>query len=183
MLLEKLPLAGSFVLTPSPRQDARGFFCESFRADVLAEAGVADLFVQDNHVLTQNRGVLRGLHFQAPPFGQGKLVRCIRGAVLDVIVDLRTGSDTYGQSCAVELSEQNWKQIFAPIGFAHGYVTLTPGCEVLYKTTGYYAQAAEGGLLWSDPALNIDWRLPGDEIQTNPRDAALPTLARLRTPF
>jgi dTDP-4-dehydrorhamnose 3,5-epimerase len=183
MQIESLPLAGSFVITPKRFGDPRGFFSETFRSDVLLQAGVAEPFVQDNHARSAKKGTLRGLHFQKPPLGQGKLVRCTRGAILDVVVDIRSGSPTYGQSASVELSDENWKQIFVPVGFAHAYVTLTDDCEVLYKTTGYYAPEAEGGLLWSDPALAIDWRLPPDQILTNARDGAWPTLAQFKTPF
>lgn len=183
MQVDDLPLAGSFVVTPKRFGDMRGFFSETFRADVLLQAGVAEPFVQDNHARSARKGTLRGLHFQKPPMAQGKLVRCTRGAVLDVIVDIRSGSPTYGQSAAVELSEENWRQIFVPVGFAHAYVTLADDCEVLYKTTAYYAPEAEGGLLWNDPALGVDWRLPADEILTNARDGGWPTLAELRTPF
>jgi dTDP-4-dehydrorhamnose 3,5-epimerase len=183
MHIEKLILDGAFVITPRRFGDPRGFFSETFRASMMVEAGVAEPFVQDNHARSQARGTLRGMHFQAPPFGQGKLVRCTRGAILDAIVDLRRGSPTYGRSAAVELSEDNWSQLYVPVGFAHSYLTLQDDCEVLYKTTGYYAPEAEGGLLWSDPALGIDWRLPPDEIRTNARDAAWPRLAELNSPF
>jgi dTDP-4-dehydrorhamnose 3,5-epimerase len=181
--IEHLDLAGSFVVTPPRFGDSRGFFSETFRASTVTEAGVAEPFVQDNHARTEKAGTLRGLHFQKPPLGQGKLVRCIRGAILDVIVDIRSGSSTYGRHVGVELSEDNWRQLFVPIGFAHAYVTLTDNCDVLYKTTGYYAPAAEGGLLWNDPDLAIDWRLPAGQIQTNPRDQAWPRLKDLVTPF
>ena len=149
----------------------------------MTEAGFSQPFVQDNHARSATRGTLRGMHFQAPPYAQGKLVRCTRGAILDAIVDIRRGSPTYGQSAAVELSEDNWLQLFVPAGFAHGYLTLTDDCEVLYKTTGYYAPEAEGGLLWSDPDLRIDWGLPTSEIKTNARDGDWPGLSELQSPF
>jgi dTDP-4-dehydrorhamnose 3,5-epimerase len=178
-----LPLEGAFVVTPRRFGDLRGFFSETFRASMMVETGVSEPFVQDNHARSQARGTLRGLHFQAPPFGQGKLVRCIRGAILDVMVDLRGGSPTYGRSAAVELSEDNGSQVFVPVGFAHAYVTLVDECDILYKATGYYAPQAEGGLLWSDQALGIDWRLPLEDIRTNARDGAWPALADLESPF
>jgi dTDP-4-dehydrorhamnose 3,5-epimerase len=183
MEIQRLVLEGAFLVKPSRFGDPRGFFSETFRASAMAEAGVREPFVQDNHARSPERGTLRGMHFQAPPFGQGKLVRCCRGAILDVIVDLRTASPTFGRTEAVELSAENWTQIFAPVGVAHGYVTLTDDCEVLYKTTSYYAPQAEGGLLWSDPALGVDWRMPASEIKTNARDSAWPRLADLNSPF
>jgi dTDP-4-dehydrorhamnose 3,5-epimerase len=183
MQIEKLALDGAFLVTPKRFGDNRGLFSETFRASVLAQAGVAEAFVQDNHARSEHRGTLRGLHFQAPPFAQGKLVRCTRGAILDVIVDIRSDSPGFGKHVAVELSEENWRQLFAPAGFAHGYLTLSDDCEVLYKTTGYYAPQAEGGLRWDDPDLAIDWRLAAAEIRTNARDGAWPGLAQLTTPF
>jgi dTDP-4-dehydrorhamnose 3,5-epimerase len=181
--IEPLDLAGSFVLTPKRFGDSRGFFSETFRASTVMDAGVTEPFVQDNHARTEKTGTLRGLHFQNPPLAQGKLVRCIQGAILDVIVDIRAASPTFGRHVGVELSQDNWRQLFVPVGFAHAYVTLTDHCDVLYKTTQYYAPAAEGGLLWNDPDLAIDWRLPADQIQTNPRDQAWPRLRDLTTPF
>jgi len=181
--IEPLDLAGSFVLTPPRFGDARGFFSETFRASTMIDAGVSAPFIQDNHARTERSGTLRGLHFQNPPQAQGKLVRCTRGAILDVIVDIRAGSPTFGAHVGVELSEENWRQLFVPVGFAHAYLTLTDNCEVLYKTTQYYAPAAEGGLLWSDPDLAIDWRMPRGQIQTNARDQAWPRLRDLASPF
>ncbi len=183
MQIEPLELAGSFVLSPPRFGDARGFFSETFRAATLADAGVREPFVQDNHARTARAGTLRGLHFQHPPHAQGKLIRCCRGVILDVIVDIRAASATFGRHAAVELSEDNWRQLFVPVGFAHAYVTLTDDCEVLYKTTDYYAPVAEGGLLWSDPDLAIDWRLGPDQITTNARDQAWPRLKDLKSPF
>jgi dTDP-4-dehydrorhamnose 3,5-epimerase len=181
--IEPTDLADSFVLTPSRLGDERGFFSETFRASTLAEAGVAEPFIQDNHARTQRMGTLRGLHFQSPLAPQGKLVRCARGAILDVIVDIRSSSPTFGRHVSVELSEENWRQLYVPAGFAHGYVTLEDDCEVLYKTTAYYSPDTEGGLMWNDPALGIDWRLPVDHIQTNARDRTWPTLEELASPF
>jgi dTDP-4-dehydrorhamnose 3,5-epimerase len=183
MDIERLPLAGAFLMTPKRFGDPRGFFSETFRASELIAFDVSAPFVQDNHARSGKRGTLRGLHYQAPPHGQGKLVRCIRGVILDVIVDIRNSSPTFGQSVSIELSEENWRQIFAPVGFAHGYITLSDDCEVLYKTTGYYAPEAEGGLLWNDPALGIDWGVRSDEVIVNERDAGWPRLAELASPF
>ena len=183
MRITPLEPAGLLLIEVEPHGDARGFFAETFRRDRLAEAGVTELFVQDNHVRSPRRGTLRGLHFQGPPHVQTKLVRVARGAVLDVAVDVRAGSPTYGRHAAVELAAENWRQLYVPAGFAHGYLTLTDDCEVLYKAGGYYEPEAEGGLRWDDPELGIDWRLPTEEITVNGRDGALPLLRELQSPF
>src|ERR1700683_4282716 len=135
MKIERLELADVLLLTPTRHGDSRGFFSETFRADTLADYGVDATFVQDNHAFSVQKGVLRGLHFQVPPHAQGKLVRCTRGAILDVAVDIRSGSPTWGQHVAAEISASNWRQIWVPPGFAHGYVTLMDDCEVIYKVT------------------------------------------------
>ena len=176
-------LAGVLIVTPRRFGDARGWFEETWSTGALAEAGFARPFVQDNHAMSARKGVLRGLHFQAPPSAQDKLLRCARGAVLDVAVDIRRGSPTYGRSVAVELSEANGRQLLVPRGFAHGYLTLTDRADVLYKVTGGYAPETEGGLLWCDPALGVDWPAGADEAVVNARDAAWPTLAELQSPF
>jgi dTDP-4-dehydrorhamnose 3,5-epimerase len=159
--------------------DVRGFFSETFRKSALAEAGFEREFVQDNHVASPRRGTTRGLHFQIAPHAQDKLLRVVRGAILDVAVDLRPGSPTFGRHVAAELSADNWRQLLVPRGFAHGYQTLTDDSEVLYKVTAYYAPQAERGLLWSDPALGIDWPIAPGQAKVNARDDALPTLAQL----
>ena len=176
-------LPGVLILTPRRFGDERGWFEETYAAAGLAAAGFARPFVQDNHAASMRRGILRGLHFQAPPRAQDKLLRVARGAVLDVAVDIRRGSPTYGRSVAVELSEDNGRQLLVPRGFAHGYLTLTDRCDVLYKVTDAYAPQTEGGLLWSDPALGIDWPVGADGTVVNARDAAWPTLAALESPF
>jgi len=134
-------------------------------------------FVQDNHVRSAQKGVLRGLHFQAPPHAQGKLVRCSRGAILDVAVDIRKGSPSYGRHIAIELSATNWEQLWIPPGFAHGYVTLEDDCEVIYKVTDYYAPECDRGIAWDDPALSIDWRVPADQLLLSDKDTRHPRLA------
>ncbi len=171
------------LITPKRFGDMRGYFMETYSQARLAEAGFSADFVQDNQSLSATRGTVRGLHFQAPPHGQAKLIRVTRGAILDVAVDIRPGSATYGQHVAVELSDENARQLLVPAGFAHGFQTLTPDCEVLYKVTDVYAPQAEGGLLWNDPALGIDWPIPADQALVNARDAAWPTLAELKSPF
>jgi len=179
------PLAIPDVLLVEPVRhgDERGFFSETYSKRALAEAGFDAEFVQDNHSRSPKKGTVRGLHFQAPPFAQDKLLRVTRGAILDVAVDIRVGSPTYGQAVAVELSAENWRQLLVPKGFAHGFQTLTEDCEVLYKVTDYYAPASEAGLLWSDPALGVDWPLGTADAFINARDAAWPILADLRSPF
>jgi dTDP-4-dehydrorhamnose 3,5-epimerase len=180
---EPLRIPDVVLLFPDRFDDERGFFSETFRAAALKSAGIDLDFVQDNHVLSTQRGVLRGLHFQAPPSAQGKLVRCTRGAILDVAVDIRHGSPTFGQHVSAELSRANWTQIWVPPGFAHGYITLDDECEVIYKVTSYYDRAAEGGVAWDDPALAIDWRFPSDAIVLSPKDQVLPTLAQAAAVF
>ena len=150
-------LEGVWEISPSPRLDSRGFFMRTFDQEVFREAGLSRRWVQENHSRSERKGILRGLHFQFPPHAETKLVRCIRGAVWDVFVDLRFDSPTFGQWDALELSETNKKMVFIPRGFAHGFCTLTDLSEVLYKVDNAYAPNAEGGLLWSDPELNITW--------------------------
>jgi dTDP-4-dehydrorhamnose 3,5-epimerase len=178
MKIEPQAIADVLLITPQRFGDARGFFSETFRRSALAEAGFDRDFVQDNHSLSEKRGTVRGLHFQLEPHAQDKLIRVTRGAVLDVAVDIRPGSPTYGRHVAVELSADNWTQLLVPRGFAHGFQTLTDGAEVLYKVTGYYAPEAERGLLWSDPALRVDWPVTAEDATVNARDAAWPTLDR-----
>jgi len=172
------------LITPARHGDERGWFSETFRASALDEAGFSGGgFVQDNHVRSTRRGVVRGLHFQTPPHAQDKLVRCVRGAIFDVAVDIRRSSPTYGRWVGAELSTENGAQLLVPKGFAHGYCTLTEDCEVIYKVTDYYAPHAEGALRWNDPGLAIDWRVPAAEITTNARDAQAPLLVQLDSPF
>ncbi len=183
MQIETTRIAGVLVVTPKKFSDERGFFSETFRASALAAHGVTHPWVQDNHSMSGRGGVVRGLHFQAPPHAQAKLLRVVRGSILDVAVDIRRGSPTYGQHVAVELSAVNWKQLYVPAGMAHGYCTLTDKAEVIYKTSDEYAPDSEGGLLWNDPALGIAWPVVTDEVTVNVRDAAWPRLAALQSPF
>jgi dTDP-4-dehydrorhamnose 3,5-epimerase len=173
MQIKRLDIPDVFLVTPEKRIDQRGFFSEVFRADAFAGAGIEAIFVQDNHVRSERKGVLRGLHYQAPPHAQGKLIRCTRGAILDVCVDIRVGSPSYGRHVAVELSAANWAQLWVPPGFAHGYVTLGDDCEV----TDYYAPECDMGIAWDDPALGIDWRLSASEVILSDRDRRHPRLA------
>lgn len=179
MQIDPQSISDVLLITPARFGDARGFFSETFRKSALAEAGFEREFVQDNHVASPQRGTTRGLHFQVTPHAQDKLLRVVRGAILDVAVDLRPGSPTFGRHVAAELSADNGRQLLVPQGFAHGYQTLTDESEVLYKVTAYYAPNAERGLLWSDPALGIAWPVGARQAQVNARDEALPSLAEL----
>lgn len=183
MLAERTSIAGVLVLHPRKHGDSRGHFSEVFKASVLAGHGITHEWRQDNHVLSRQKGVVRGLHFQAPPHAQAKLMRVTRGAILDVVVDIRRGSPTYGAHFAMELSVENWRQLYVPEGMAHGYCTLSDETEVLYKTSAEYAPASEGGLLWNDPALAIAWPVGAGAAIVADRDRAWPTLANLASPF
>jgi dTDP-4-dehydrorhamnose 3,5-epimerase len=177
MKIERLAICDVLLSTPTRHVDPRGFFSETFRADIFLAHGVNAAFVQDNHVYSARKGVLRGLHFQVPPRAQGKLVRCTRGATLDVAVDIRKGSPTYGRHVCVELSAANWHQLWIPPGFAHGYVTLQDDCEVMYKVTDYYAPDCERGIAWDDSALAIDWRIPAGALLLSDKDRKHPRLS------
>lgn len=183
MQIESLGLPGVSLVTAKKLGDARGFFSETFRSDLFACAGGDSVFLQDNHVRSTQRGVVRGLHFQIPPHAQGKLIRCIRGGILDVAVDIRKGSPTYGRHVAVELSADNWQQLWIPPGFAHGYATLTDDCEVIYKVTNYYEPACDRGITWDDPALGIDWRISSSEAILSDKDRKQPRLADVPSVF
>lgn len=174
MLIERAEIPDVLVITPVKHGDHRGFFSETFKASVLEEAGVRHTWVQDNHSYSAARGVVRGLHFQAAPFEQAKLVRVTCGAILDVAVDIRTQSTTYGRHVAVELSAENWRQLYVPPGFAHGYCTLTEDTEVLYKVSAPYSPAHEGGLLWNDPDLAISWPIDAADAILTDRDRRWP---------
>jgi dTDP-4-dehydrorhamnose 3,5-epimerase len=183
MKIDRCEIEGLLTLTPIKREDERGFFSEVYRRDILIAHGLRADFVQENHVYSRNRGVLRGLHFQIPPHAQGKLVRCIKGSILDVAVDIRTDSPTFGKHIAVELSETNWKQLWVPWGFAHGYVTLETNSEVIYVVTDHWAAAYERGLAWDDPALGIEWRIPSNELTVSDKDRNNPLLSDLEDVF
>lgn len=157
MKFEKTKLDGVVIITPDVFGDHRGFFMESWSERKMEEAGLHYNFVQDNHSMSSIRGTLRGIHFQKGDKAQAKLVRCVRGAVLDVAVDLRHASPTYKQWVAVELSAENKKQLLIPRGFGHGFVTLTDEVEFLYKADNYYAPEADGGIRWNDPEIAVDW--------------------------
>jgi dTDP-4-dehydrorhamnose 3,5-epimerase len=181
MQISRTALPGVLVLTPACHGDARGFFSESWNRRSLQAAGL-DLpdFVQDNHSFSAARGTLRGLHYQAPPHAQGKLVRCGRGALWDVAVDVRQGSPTYGQWVGEELSFENGRQLWIPAGFLHGFVTRAPETEILYKCTDHYAPQADGAVRWD--SLGIDWGLDAPPL-LSAKDAAAPAFADWTSPF
>jgi len=174
-------LPGLLLLEPKVIRDARGFFLESYSEKSFAEFGVGDRFVQDNHAYSAQKGVLRGLHFQRPPCAQSKLVWVVRGRVLDVAVDLRRGSPTFGKSYGVELSAQNMLRLYLPRGFAHGYLTLEPDTEFLYKVDAPYAPETDAGIIWNDPDLGIAWPEPNPQL--SPKDELLPRLKDFVSPF
>lgn len=182
MKILKTTLPGVKILTPDRYGDHRGFFAETYSRRVFAELGLVDEFVQDNHSFSVTAGTVRGLHFQAPPKSQVKLVRCGRGAIFDVAVDIRRGSPTYGQWVGEVLSEGNGKQLFIPEGFAHGFVTLEPNSEIVYKCSDYYAPETEGSLRWDDPDIGIEWPLTGEPVLSE-KDGVAPFLADFESPF
>lgn len=182
MQIEASAIRDVKILTPSKHSDARGFFSEVYNAAALADHGIEVRFVQDNHSRSAEVGTLRGLHFQAPPFAQNKLIRVTRGRIFDVAVDLRRASPTFGRHVALELSAENWRQLFVPVGFAHGFCTLEPDTEVVYKVTDYYAPAHDCGLAWDDPDLAIEWPLQDARVLSE-RDARHPRLKDLGSPF
>jgi len=174
--LEALAIPEVKLLTPPRFNDPRGFFSETWKESSFAEAGVPGPFLQDNHAVSTARGVLRGLHCQIGPNAQGKLVRCIRGAIYDVAVDVRMGSPTYGQWVGAEISAGNWTQIWVPVGFLHAYCTLTDETEVIYKVTGRYDKPAERGVIWNDPDIGVEWPIPASEVILSDKDKVLPRL-------
>lgn len=165
------------ILVPKQYKDHRGFFSEVYSRKALADVGIAADFLQDNHSLSVEKGVLRGLHYQLPPMAQDKLIRVIRGAILDVAVDVRRSSPTFGKHVTALVSADNWRQIYIPAGFAHGFVTLEPHTEVLYKVTAFYSPQHERGIRWNDPALGIEWGLSDGQAILSDRDQHHPTLA------
>jgi dTDP-4-dehydrorhamnose 3,5-epimerase len=178
MQVEHLAIPEVLLLTPRRHGDERGWLSEVYSRKAMADAGLPGEFVQDNQAFSPARGTLRGLHLQVAPKAMAKLVRVIRGAVFDVAVDVRSGSPTYGRWVAAELSAHNGAMLYVPRGFAHGYCTLTPNAEVLYKLDGYYAPDCERGVLWNDPDIGIDWPIPHAELTINARDRETPPLSK-----
>lgn len=180
MQIETTPLPGVVILTPARFGDARGFFSESWSRKRLADAGIDIDFVQDNHSVSAKAGTVRGLHFQSPPHAQAKLVRCGRGVLFDVAVDIRRGSPTYGHWLGVELSAENGRQLLIPAGFLHGFVTRVDDTEIVYKCSDYYAPDCDGSVAWD--SVGIDWGTSEVPV-LSAKDAAAPRLADFVTPF
>nr|WP_294512769.1 dTDP-4-dehydrorhamnose 3,5-epimerase [uncultured Rhodopila sp.] len=179
MTVEALAISDVKLITPPRYKDPRGFFSETWNQARFADYGIPGPFIQDNHAFSTGIGVLRGLHCQIGPNAQGKLVRCVRGAVYDVAVDARTGSPTFGKHVGATISAENWTQIWVPAGFLHAYCTLTDETEVIYKVTGAYDKAAERGVIWNDPDIGIDWPVPADTVILSDKDKILPRLRDL----
>ncbi len=171
------------LIEPRRFGDERGFFAETWSARAFAEVGIATRFVQDNHSLSRRKGTVRGLHFQSPPHAQAKLVRCGRGRLFDVAVDIRAGSPTYGKWVGVELSAENGLQLYIPEGFLHGFATLEDDTEIVYKCSDFYAPDCDGTVRFDDPAIGIDWGIDLSDAVLSPKDAAAPLLADLDNPF
>jgi len=182
MLVEQTKLDGVLIITPRRFGDARGFFAETWNREAFASHGIDLDFVQDNHSMSATPGTLRGLHFQAPPRAQAKLVRCGQGVLFDVAVDIRADSPTYGQWVGADLSAENGRQLLIPAGFAHGFVTRTPNTEICYKCSDTYAPDHEGALAWDDPDLAIDWGLSGAPTLSD-KDTLAPGLRDFKSPF
>jgi dTDP-4-dehydrorhamnose 3,5-epimerase len=177
MNVERTAIPDVLLVTPPRFLDGRGFFSETWNERRFAEAGIAGPFVQDNHAKSADRGVVRGLHLQIAPSAQGKLIRVVRGAIWDVAVDVRRGSPTYGKHVGAVLSAENWQQLWIPAGFLHGYCTLEPDTEVIYKVTYPWDRQAERGVIWDDPQLAIPWPIAPAEAILSDKDRALPCLA------
>ncbi|MCE5974156.1 dTDP-4-dehydrorhamnose 3,5-epimerase [Sinirhodobacter sp. WL0062] len=183
MQIETTCLPGVLMLTPARHGDARGYFSESWNRRRLAEAGVNIDFVQDNHSVSAQVGTVRGLHYQAPPHAQAKLVRCGRGRLFDVAVDFRRGSPSFGQWFGAELSAANGRQLLIPAGFLHGFVTREPGTEIIYKCSDFYAPECDGAVRFDDPEIGIDWGIDPAQAILSGKDAAAPLLRDAKSPF
>ena len=182
MKIHETRLNGLLVIEPKRHGDHRGFFAETYSQRAYAGLGVNVTFVQDNHSLSAVVGTVRGLHFQAPPAAQAKLVRCGRGTIFDVAVDIRRGSPTYGRWAGYTLSAENGAQLYVPVGFAHGFATLEPDSEIIYKCSDYYAPETVGALRWDDPDICIKWPLSAPPVLSG-KDATAPSLASFNSPF
>ena len=183
LTVQPLEISDCLLVTPDRFQDDRGFFSETYNRAALKAAGLDIEFVQDNQSLSRPKGTVRGLHFQVPPFAQAKLVRVTRGAVLDVAVDIRKGSPTYGNHVAVELSAEAWNQLYIPVGFAHGFCTLEPDTELQYKVSAPYSRDDDRGIAWDDPDIGIDWPVGEEDAVLSEKDAVQPAFADLPAYF
>ena len=179
MKVDSLSIAGVKLITPPRFKDARGYFAETWNQGRFEDAGIPGPFIQDNHAVSHGIGVLRGLHCQIGRNAQGKLVRCVKGAIYDVAVDIRHGSPTFGKYVGAEISAENGTQIWVPVGFLHAYCTLTEDTEVIYKVTGAYDKAAERGVIWNDQDIGIAWPVAADKVILSDKDKVLPRLADL----
>jgi dTDP-4-dehydrorhamnose 3,5-epimerase len=171
------------VIAPQRRVDARGWFCESFHEERLRDLGIPCRFVQDNQSSSKTTGTLRGLHFQLPPHAQAKLITVLRGKILDVAVDLRRGSPTYGEFVSIQISADCGRQVYIPVGFAHGFLTLTDDVLVMYKVSAYYAPAHDSGIRWNDRDISIPWPMSEADLIISEKDSRLPHLADFESPF
>jgi dTDP-4-dehydrorhamnose 3,5-epimerase len=183
LIVTSTAIEGIKILTPRTFEDARGVFAETYNRNRFSEHGIPTEFVQDNQSLSVGAGTIRGLHFQKAPVAQHKLIRVLRGSIFDVAVDLRRSSPTYGKWVAERLSARDGKQVFVPIGFAHGFCTLESDTHVLYKVSDYYSPANEMGIAWDDPDLAIDWPISSSQAILSDRDARLPAFRTLQTYF
>lgn len=183
MNIEETRLPGVKIITPARHTDDRGFFSESYNQARLASHGINTVFLQDNHSFSSIPGTVRGLHFQSPPHEQAKLVRCGQGSFFDVAVDIRKGSPTYGEWVGVELSFENGRQLYVPVGFLHGFATRTQDVEIIYKCSDYYAPECEGSVRFDDPAIGIDWGAEIGAVVLSEKDAMAHLLAEIDNPF
>ena len=183
MKIESLEIADVKLIAPLRFKDPRGFFSETWKQGTFAEAGIPGPFIQDNHAVSTGTGVLRGLHCQVGPNAQGKLIRCTKGAIYDVAVDVRYGSPTFGKYVGIEISAENWAQVWVPVGFLHAYCTLTDQTEVIYKVTAPYDKAAERGVIWNDPDIGIKWPFGAEQVILSDKDKLLPRLLDLPVLF
>lgn len=181
--LRSLAIPDVKVIRPDRFSDARGYFSETFQRSAFAEKGILHDFVQDNQSRSNRIGTVRGLHFQRQPFAQAKLIRVLSGAILDIAVDLRRSSPTFGKHVAIELDDECGEQVFIPKGFAHGFCTLQPNTIVLYKVDQVYAPSHDGGIYWADPSLEIEWPVAASEAELSPKDQSLPALNQLGCVF
>lgn len=182
MQVERTALSGVVIVTPQRFGDDRGWFAETFNVTRMAAAGIGMTFVQDNHSMSARIGTLRGLHYQKPPHAQDKLVRCTRGAIFDVAVDIRRGSPTFGRWVGVDLTAENGRQLLVPKGFLHGFVTRAENAEVQYKCSDVYAPDCDAGVRWNDPGIGIDWGLTEDPVLSG-KDQVQPFLKDIESPF
>ncbi|HEY9340827.1 MAG TPA: dTDP-4-dehydrorhamnose 3,5-epimerase [Hanamia sp.] len=182
MPFSKTQFPGLLIFEPTVFEDSRGYFFESYNQKLFSENGIEIHFVQDNQAQS-SFGIIRGLHFQMDPFAQTKLLRVLSGKIIDAVVDIRKNSPTYGNAYTIELSAENKKQLLIPKGFAHGYSVISETAEVFYKCDAFYHKESEGGILWNDPKLNIDWKVPVDKVLVSEKDARYPSLENCKNNF